>query len=36
MKNYFALALFGSYNTDQWIRNKSDIDILMITIKEIV
>lgn len=28
--NIIALALFGSYNTDQWIRNKSDIDILVL------
>ena len=28
--NIIALALFGSYNTEQWIRNKSDIDILVL------
>lgn len=28
--NIIALALFGSYNTDQWIRNKSDIDMLVL------
>ena len=27
---YIALDLFGSYNTEQWIRNKSDIDILVL------
>jgi Nucleotidyltransferase domain. len=28
--NIIALALFGSYNTEQWIKNKSDIDILVL------
>ena len=28
--NIIALALFGSYNTELWIENKSDIDILVL------
>ena len=28
--NIISLALFGSYNTKQWIKNKSDIDILIL------
>lgn len=28
--NIIALALFGSYNTEHWIKNKSDIDILVL------
>ena len=28
--NIIALAVFGSYNTKQWIKNKSDIDILVL------
>lgn len=28
--NIIALALFGSYNTEQWIKYKSDIDILVL------
>lgn len=28
--NIIALALFGSYNTNHWIKNKSDIDILVL------
>ena len=28
--NIIALALFGSYNTEAWIKNKSDIDILVL------
>lgn len=29
-ENIIALALFGSYNTEVWIKNKSDIDILIL------
>lgn len=28
--NIIALALFGSYNTEHWIKNRSDIDILVL------
>jgi len=28
--NIIALALFGSYNTEAWIKNKSDIDVLVL------
>ena len=28
--NIIALALFGSYNTKSWIKNKSDIDVLIL------
>lgn len=28
--NIIALALFGSYNTEAWIKNKSDIDVLIL------
>lgn len=28
--NIIALALFGSYNTENWMKNKSDIDILVL------
>ncbi|AWK51480.1 hypothetical protein DIC82_10755 [Clostridium beijerinckii] len=28
--NIIALALFGSYNTQAWIKNKSDIDVLIL------
>ena len=28
--NIIALALFGSYNTEQWVKYKSDIDILVL------
>jgi tRNA nucleotidyltransferase (CCA-adding enzyme) len=28
--NIIALALFGSYSTEHWIKNKSDIDILVL------
>ena len=29
-ENIIALALFGSYNTKSWIKNKSDIDVLIL------
>ena len=29
-ENIIALALFGSYNTEAWINNKSDIDVLIL------
>ena len=28
--NIIALALLGSYNTEVWIKNKSDIDVLVL------
>lgn len=30
-ENIIALATFGSYVTDYWIKNKSDIDIFVLT-----
>lgn len=30
-ENIIALATFGSYGTDYWIKNKSDIDIFVLT-----
>lgn len=29
-ENIIALAVFGSYNTENWIQNRSDIDILIL------
>lgn len=29
-ENIIALAVFGSYNTENWIENRSDIDILIL------
>ena len=29
-ENVIALALFGSYNTGTWIKDKSDIDVLVL------